>query len=82
MPPLTVKQLREFLEQPEITDDLIVVLAKDAEGNDFSPVPDDSGPGFHSLGHYAPETTWYGDFCSGEDQGDLPTNALVLWPTN
>ncbi len=40
----------------EFNDDCDVVIAKDGEGNDFSPL--DS----MSKGHYFPETTWSGEF--------------------
>lgn len=85
MPPLRVKDLRCLLSDEDIKEDWIIVLAKDAEENEFSPVPgaDPDGAGFYTLGHYEPDTTWYGDFYSGEDlDDDRPINALVLWPTN
>ena len=55
---VTVAQLREALA--DVPDEAIVVLAKDAEGNDFSPL---------TLGHlsrlragwYVPDSTYSGD---------------------
>ncbi len=79
MAALTVKALKELLNDPDIKDNFIVVLAKDGEGNGFSPVPDDSN---YTIAKYTPDTTWSGEIASGEDLGRRKPNALVLWPTN
>lgn len=81
MAAITVKQLREFLAGEAIPDDTIVVLAKDAEGNDFSPMPDDMG---WSLGSYVAYSTWSGEFYDGVTHDDPArvVRALCLWPTN
>jgi hypothetical protein len=67
------------------------VLAKDSEGNSFSPLSD------HSINIYGPNSTWSGDIylveltpeyeADGytEDDlyhGDNGEKALVLWPAN
>ncbi len=67
----------------------LVVLAKDSEGNGFSPLAD------HWACAYRASTTWYGDAGfetltkkdrdQGYDDDDLITDgvpALVLWPVN
>lgn len=48
----------------------IVVMASDAEGNNFSPLCD------VSVNRYEAETTWHGELTDGK------INAFVLWPTN
>lgn len=49
---MTVKELIEHLEKQD--PDQLVVMAKDGEGNDYSPLAD-----FWS-GSYEAETTWHG----------------------
>jgi hypothetical protein len=60
--------------------DMLIVLAKDAEGNSHSPLAR------YSVGDYVPRTTWSGDFVTTDSEGnDLPDdecNALCLEPTN
>ena len=57
-------------------------MAKDGEGNDYSPLST------YSLGEYVPLSTWSGELRSTEDSdedGGCETreiNALVLWPVN
>jgi len=80
---ITVAQLRHILA--DMPDEAVVVLAKDGEGNDFSPL---SGPvGVH---WYRPESTWAGEvYPIGEDadgevyepDGD-EVIAVVLDPVN
>lgn len=86
---MNVGELREVLK--DLPDDTLVVMSKDGEGNSYSPL---SG---HWNGHYIPETTWWGELWSEEDERDfdphLPEDAevpvpaeavpaIVLWPTN
>ena len=75
---MNVKDLKRFIEG--LPDDMLVVLAKDAEGNDFSPLADSS------VGYYFPATTWHGDFVGGDnDEDDRPEgecNAVCLGPVN
>lgn len=54
-----------------------VVLAKDAEGNGFSPLNLAEGPDV-SLGTYIPDSTWSGEF----QNGDVAPDAVCLWPVN
>lgn len=77
---LTVKELREFLDDEEFKDDYLVILSKDAEGNSFSPVQN-SDVGFLSVGKYVPHCTYEGEVHAGEDLHGEP-NCIVLWPTN
>jgi hypothetical protein len=80
MSAMTVRDLRKLLADPDIKDTYVVVLAKDAEGNDFSPVPKDEN---YTLAKYIPDTTYSGEIRSGEDlEPSDKINALVLWPTN
>lgn len=51
--------------------DATVVMSKDAEGNEFSPLED------FTVGDYEPETTWSGEFTDGHGN-----NAVCLWPVN
>ncbi|MFI7073531.1 hypothetical protein [Micromonospora sediminicola] len=80
---ITVAGLRGILAG--LPDDAVIVLAKDAEGNGFSPL---SGP--VGVYWYRPESTWAGEVHPiGEDaDGDVyePDGdeliAVVLDPTN
>lgn len=78
---LTVKELKELLNEPGIEDDFIVVLAKDGEGNSFSPVSN-SEAGCYTIGLYVPDTTYSGDFDADCMNGEFSPNSIVLWPTN
>jgi len=78
---MTVKQLREILENYKPTD--LVILSSDGEGNSFSPLVDST------QGFYIPDTTWGGDFVDEDDvdeDDDInlegASRAIVLWPTN
>lgn len=65
---MTVGELIEYLSR--YPSDHLVVLAKDAEGNGFSPMYDSSEE------EYIPDSTYSGDL------GDDDFNAVVLWPVN
>lgn len=67
-----VGDLRRALEP--FGDDVLVVLAKDPEGNGFSPLA--SG----SDAHYQAESTWAGWLVDGELEGG--EECVVLWPIN
>ncbi len=72
---MTVKELIDALV--EFGDDTLVVLAKDAEGNGFSPLAEYSGES------YIAETSYSGELADYEDEdqaGGVP--AVVLWPIN
>lgn len=62
--------------------DRVVIMSQDSEGNGFSPYSNT-----YSLGRYAPEQPWWGEF-QDEDSTDEPWEgddvvpAVVLWPTN
>jgi hypothetical protein len=73
---MTVGQLRAELTQHP--DDMIVVLAKDGEGNAHSPLS-----GTERL-VYVPESNWAGEVCDLEDDGVWPDGriVLVLGPVN
>ena len=75
---MTIADLRAAIA--DLPDDMLVVTAKDREGNHFSPLAD------VGTGVYEPTTTWYGDFISVDDDEPIaaiePPNALCLWPTN
>lgn len=58
----------------------IVILAKDAEGNGFSPLDG------AEKGKYFAETPWSGDFYGEDDEpfggSDDVVPAICLWPGN
>lgn len=62
----------------------IVVMSRDAEGNHFSPLPSERGLGWDLI--YTPETTWFGEICSKDEEDRYQTEhskpAITLWPTN
>jgi len=74
---MKVKDLIKLLGEYDEED--LVVLAKDGEGNDFSPLSD-------SLScKYKADSTWSGEIFSGDEEDDAPegsVDACVLWPTN
>ena len=51
---MKVKELKELLK--DIDDESIVILQKDAEGNEYSPLD-----GINDECVYAPDSTWSGD---------------------
>lgn len=73
---MTVAELRKALEA--FDDDHLVVMAKDAEGNSYSPLSD------AGAGMYLADTTWTGDVYYAGDDGvpDDAVPAVVLGPTN
>jgi hypothetical protein len=88
---MTVRELITALG--ECDPDYPVVMSKDGEGNDFSPLSEAAG----ENNVYVPETTWSGEVhlhhltdelrargFSGEEVYDEPdgARAVVLWPTN
>ena len=82
MADMTVGGLKTALEA--FPDDTIVVMAKDGEGNGFSPLYEGT------LERYEAESTWSGEVLYTNDQDDdvdgsesedgVP--AVILWPTN
>jgi len=74
---MTVKELIEKLQA--IPGDRLVVMSKDAEGNEYSPLDDVRG------GYYRAETTWTGDFTSRPEDAEemgAKQEVVCLWPTN
>lgn len=76
---LTVGELLKDLS--DCPADAVVVMSKDGEGNNFSPVAN------HSAEHYRSESTWSGElrdseYDEEEDGPDGAVKAIVLWPTN
>lgn len=69
---MTVGELMDALDGLDV--EVLVVMAKDGEGNYYSPLAEAS----HSS--YVAETTWSGDL-DPEGEGDGEP-CLVLWPTN
>ena len=71
---MTVRKLRMILDSmPKEWEDFDVVMSKDSEGNDFSPLAS------YGTARYIPITSYRGELA--EESGPL-TNAIVLWPTN
>ena len=97
---LTIGDLKRILEVATtagLTDDAIVIIAKDSEGNDFSPLASwDSDAAYRAESSYAGEVQhWDEDDVDdlGLDrltwsewyaaaQADGCLPCLVLWPTN
>lgn len=74
---MTVAEL--IAELQKLPPNNIVVQAKDGEGNNFSPFSE------VTVGLYAAETTWSGEYWTPEDEGDEDEeaeSAVCLWPTN
>lgn len=74
---MTVKELIEKLNT--LPPDQLVIVSKDGEGNEHSPLSE------ISTGFYAPDSTWSGEFTSrAQDAADLGATQEVvcLWPTN
>jgi hypothetical protein len=72
---VTVGELIEAME--DLDPGRLVVMAKDAEGNDYSPLY------AACLGIYRPHNTWSGDVLEEDDtadDGDVP--CVVLCPVN
>ena len=64
---MTVEELQDILEQCNPTDKII--LAKDSEGNSFSPCAE------ATSGRYEQENNWSGEFGDGK-------GAVCLWPVD
>lgn len=84
---MTVKDLKKQLEQ--FSDDDIVVISKDGEGNSFSPLAD------IDEDMYVADSTWSGEIYPREFDKDYfddraqykevkaeAKNCVTLWPTN
>ena len=68
----TVTELIAYLQN--LPGDMEAIMAKDGEGNGFSPWCGD-----HSIGVYFPDSTYSGEF---SEESDDEVNAIVLWPVN
>lgn len=70
---MTVSEL--IAELSKLPGDSLVVMSKDAEGNNYSP--------FDEVNecHYEAESTWSGE-CWREDDDEGPFGAVCLWPVN
>lgn len=86
---MTIDELRKHLDDLDLPGDTPVVLAKDAEGNGFSPLVE------AEVAMYAAESTWSGDRYMPEEERlaeddpddyaeapDDAVRAVFLWPTN
>lgn len=70
---MTVKELK--LHLTNIDDDLEIIIQKDSEGNDYSPLD-----GIDVSGGYVPYNKWSGEMAYSEDS--LSKKVLVLFPIN
>jgi hypothetical protein len=73
---MTVGQLKAALTH--YSDDTLVVMSKDGEGNEYSPLSEDS------EGRYRAENTYSGEMVHPDDyeeSDDLPL-VCCLWPVN
>ncbi|MFE7717551.1 hypothetical protein ACFU44_00745 [Nocardia rhizosphaerihabitans] len=74
--------VREWIEvMSKLNPEALVVLAKDEEGNAFSPLA------YIEPGYYTAETTWSGEFFTEsnelpEEPGVPDVCAVALWPIN
>lgn len=86
---MTLDELRAALDALKVPGDTLVVLAKDGEGNGFSPAVEAD----HAM--YLADTTWSGErYLTDEarlaetdtdDWSEAPddaVHAVFLWPTN
>jgi hypothetical protein len=74
---MTIAGLKLWLAATQADDNLLIVLSKDAEGNNFSPLAE------ASFAVYHPESTYSGEIYEGEpvrEENDV--KCLVLWPVN
>jgi len=78
---MKVGNFRKLLEG--LPDDAELVLSKDEEGNDFSPVSD------ITEGMYYSTETWYGEFFAmgdldedEQEEKDVGVQAFCIWPVN
>lgn len=51
-----------------------IIMAKDSEGNSFSPLSD------FDWGNYEPINTWSGEYSGIESNESV--KAICMWPTN
>jgi hypothetical protein len=58
--------------------DMKVIVAKDAEGNGYSPLAD------LGLDKYIADSTWSGELIHPDDAPDYPEaeDVIALWPVN
>ena len=70
---MTVFGLRHAIR--ELPDDMPVILARNAEGNAYSPLAIADADG----NHYVADTTWSGHLDPGDDKA---VACVVLWPVN
>lgn len=86
---MTLTELRKHLDALNVPGDTLVILAKDAEGNGFSPAVE------VEVSMYAADSTWSGERYMTEEERqatDEPdeydeapegaVRAVFLWPTN
>jgi hypothetical protein len=74
---LTVNGLKLWLAALKTDGNELIVLAKDAEGNQFAPLSE------VTFGVYHPLTACDGEIYEGETvREENDTEAIVLWPTN
>lgn len=68
---MKVSELIEALQK--LPQDSLVVMSKDAEGNNYSPFSD------CDERFYIADSTWSGELC---EEGDGGVPCVVLWPIN
>ncbi|MBD0743523.1 hypothetical protein [Streptomyces sp. CBMA152] len=86
---MTLAELRQQLDALRLPGDTIVIIAKDSEGNRYSPLVE----AHHAM--YRADTTWAGEWYMPESQRlaeddpddwtqapDDAVPAVFLWPTN
>ncbi len=75
---MKVSELIEMLEALDADSDAIVILAKDGEGNGFSPICE------ADAAHYIPFNKYSGECIHTDDVDDHPdaVSCVCLWPVN
>lgn len=78
-----LKTVAEWIEiLKELPQDSVIIMSKDGEGNEFSPLSN------YGTGIYVADTTYSGEiynedeYDEEEDDNRAGVKAVVLWPTN
>lgn len=80
---MTVRKLKEILATAEDSD--IIILSKDAEGNDFSPANSLDELVFRPTILKGGKIRWYSGECyqrDGVEEDEIAFNCLTIWPLN
>ena len=78
---MTLAELRTLVneELKNVDESTLIVMSKDAEGNNFSPLSD------YSVGWYEPTCTWAGEYYNDDDhdsESEDDVRVVCLWPVS